>query len=100
MTHGLETDAFDRVLKNGGLYQDELEAVPPSTSVKSKEVTSTIQLPVQPDGGWGWVVCAASMICGGTVGSLFATFSILYVSMLQVYDKGDSYISVKTGMRS
>lgn len=52
--------------------------------------------PVQPDGGWGWVVCFTSMACNGTVFGIINCFGILYTAMLDHYAKDDKNISFKT----
>lgn len=54
--------------------------------------------PVQPDGGWGWVVCFTSMCANGTVIGSSSNFGIVYVALLEKYAKNDPNISFKTGM--
>lgn len=71
-----------------------LLAVPqPSDQVGKKSRESH---PVQPDGGWGWVVCFSSMACNGTVFGIINSFGILYVAMTEHYAKGDANMSFKT----
>ena len=40
---------------------------------------------VPPDGGWGWVVCLASLWANGTVFGIINTFGIIYVQMRDQY---------------
>jgi len=51
---------------------------------------------VPPDGGWGWVVCVASMWANGTVMGIINTFGIIYVQMRDQYSESDSEVSLKT----
>lgn len=51
---------------------------------------------VQPDGGWGWVVCFTSLATNGTVFGIINTFGILFVVMRDEYGKDDPNISFKT----
>lgn len=52
---------------------------------------------VPPDGGWGWVVCFASLWANGTVFGIINTFGIVYVQMREHYAKNDPEVSLKTG---
>lgn len=52
---------------------------------------------VPPDGGWGWVVCFASLWANGTVFGIINTFGIVYVQMREHYAKDDPEVSLKTG---
>lgn len=78
--------------------QTENGVVVKKDSPVSKSNSSTGAVPVQPDGGWGWVVCFTSMACNGTVFGIINCFGILYAAMLDHYAKGDPNISFKTGM--
>ncbi|XP_076466855.1 monocarboxylate transporter 10-like [Babylonia areolata] len=44
---------------------------------------------VQPEGGWGWVVCFTSMCSNGTVFGSINTFGILFVAMLDQFGGDD-----------
>uniref|UniRef100_A0A0B7AVE6 Major facilitator superfamily (MFS) profile domain-containing protein n=1 Tax=Arion vulgaris TaxID=1028688 RepID=A0A0B7AVE6_9EUPU len=61
-----------------------------------KTTPAVVNRPVQPDGGWGWVVCFTSMACNGTVFGVINCFGILYTAMLEHYAKGDHNIAFKT----
>lgn len=54
--------------------------------------------PVQPEGGFGWVVCFTSFCTNGIVLGSLNTFSIFHVEILKVYGKDDSTVYFKTGM--
>ncbi|XP_052808746.1 monocarboxylate transporter 10-like isoform X2 [Mya arenaria] len=51
---------------------------------------------VPPDGGWGWVVCLASLWANGTVFGVINTFGLVYVEMREHYAKDDPEVSLKT----
>lgn len=57
---------------------------------------ASMRQPLQPDGGWGWVVCLTSMATNGIVFGLINCFGILYVALRDKYAKGDPNISFKT----
>ncbi|KAK0048377.1 monocarboxylate transporter 10 [Biomphalaria pfeifferi] len=63
---------------------------------RSGTVLKESQHPLQPDGGWGWVVCLTSMACNGTVFGIINTFGTLYVAMREHYAKDDPNVSFKT----
>lgn len=54
---------------------------------------------VQPEGGWGWVVCFTSLCANGTVFGCINTFGILYIAMLDQFKGDDPNISFKTGKK-
>ncbi|RUS74853.1 hypothetical protein EGW08_017377 [Elysia chlorotica] len=54
------------------------------------------QQALQPDGGWGWVVCLTSMATNGIVFGLINCFGILYMALRDKYAKDDPNISFKT----
>ena len=60
-------------------------------------VTSDDNVFVPPDGGWGWVVCMASLWANGTVFGIINTFGIVYVQMREHYSQGNPEVSLKTG---
>ncbi|XP_059166367.1 monocarboxylate transporter 10-like [Physella acuta] len=70
--------------------------VPLTTKKKSSPDLPHESHPVQPDGGWGWVVCLTSMACNGTVFGIINSFGILYVAMREHFAKDDPNISFKT----
>ncbi|XP_056015734.1 monocarboxylate transporter 10-like isoform X4 [Ostrea edulis] len=51
---------------------------------------------VPPDGGWGWVVCIASLLTNGIVFSILNTFGIIYVYLVKEYATDNPTISFKT----
>ncbi|CAI9737045.1 monocarboxylate transporter 10-like [Octopus vulgaris] len=51
---------------------------------------------VPPDGGWGWVVCIASLWVNGLVFGILNSYGIIYVPMLKIYGTNDPNISFKT----
>nr|KAG5687063.1 hypothetical protein BaRGS_018148 [Batillaria attramentaria] len=44
---------------------------------------------IQTDGGWGWVVCMASLIANGIVNATINTFGILYVALVKEFADND-----------
>jgi len=42
-------------------------------------------LPVPPDGGWGWVVVCASFVCNLIVDGVCFSFGIFYVELLDYF---------------
>ncbi|GAB1605526.1 monocarboxylate transporter 10-like isoform X2 [Argonauta hians] len=49
-----------------------------------------------PDGGWGWVVCFASLWVNGLVFGILNSYGIIYIVMRDIYGKNDPNISLKT----
>ncbi|KAK3096944.1 hypothetical protein FSP39_005008 [Pinctada imbricata] len=80
-----ETDGAEVPLKQ------EKKAKPPVRGSDSAEF-------VPPDGGWGWVVCATSLLANGTAFSIINTFGIIYTFMVESpeYGANDPTISFKT----
>ena len=54
------------------------------------------EAPVQPDGGWGWVVCLTTMLNYGTVSGLINGLPLLYVIVLKEFSEADPTIAFKT----
>ena len=52
--------------------------------------------PLQPDGGWGWIVCLTATLNYGTSMGLMNSLSILYVIMLKEFSDDNSAISFRT----
>ena len=52
---------------------------------------------VPPDGGWGWVVCLASLWANGTVFGIINTFGIIYVQMRDQYASEEALARGLTG---
>lgn len=63
---------------------------------RSAGAGTTLSNFVPPDGGWGWIVCIASLWVNGIVFGILNSYGILYVSMLKKYGAGDPNISFKT----
>jgi len=63
----------------------------------NNRITTNIGEFVPPDGGWGWVVCFASLWANGVVFGIINTFGIVYVQMREHYAKNDPGVSLKTG---
>ena len=54
------------------------------------------EAPVQPDGGWGWVVCLTTMLNYGTVTGLINGLPLVYAIVLKEFSKEDTSIAFKT----
>lgn len=56
------------------------------------------ELPVPPEGGWGWLVMLAAMWCNGSVFGIQNAYGVLFVSMLETFGaKNDDNMAFKTG---
>lgn len=49
--------------------------------------------PVRPDGGWGWVVVAASFMVNLIADGITFSFGVLFVEFLHYFNEGKSYTS-------
>ncbi|KAK7463165.1 hypothetical protein BaRGS_00038277 [Batillaria attramentaria] len=78
------------------------EIIPPQHSqLQDDDATKPLQgdstgAQVQPDGGWGWVVCFASFLVSGLTNATMITFGVLYVAMVEEFAKGDPDQAFKT----
>ncbi|XP_052784920.1 monocarboxylate transporter 12-like isoform X2 [Mya arenaria] len=48
-------------------------------------IFSIAKMPKVPDGGWGWVVCAACFLVHMLIDGLFYSFGVIYVELLDYY---------------
>ena len=46
------------------------------------------ELPVPPDGGWGWVVVLASLVTNIIVDGVCFSFGMFYVEFIDVFKEG------------
>lgn len=71
----------------------EVEEKKPKTRMHSESADD-----LRDDGGWGWVVCAASFSANAVLFGILNTFGIIYVSMMDEFKKkGVEDVAFKTG---
>lgn len=56
-----------------------------NTQQRRDEQIDDVTPPLPPDGGWGWVVVAASLLCNILVDGVCFTFGIFYVEFLDYF---------------
>ncbi len=64
----------------------------PSVISQSK-VVPLEEIPGPPDGGWGWVVCAASFLCNTVLDGIAYSFGILLQSLVDHYGSTRSQVA-------
>jgi len=52
-----------------------------------------IDLPSPPDGGWGWVVCAASFLCNMILDGIAYSFGVLLTPLCRYFDSDAGTVS-------
>ncbi|GAB1601891.1 monocarboxylate transporter 9-like [Argonauta hians] len=60
----------------------------------SDDANKTKKVPIVPDGGYGWVVCAASFYCSLICSGLASCFGIMLIQILETFDTSASKISL------
>ncbi|KOX77338.1 Monocarboxylate transporter 9 [Melipona quadrifasciata] len=67
-------------------------SIPPSTTSSSEDNSSLGQLceATPPDGGWGWVVVAASFMVNLIADGITFSFGVIYVEFLNYFGEGKS----------
>ena len=53
-------------------------------------VTSEPEPPLPPDGGWGWAVVVASLVCNIIVDGVCFSFGAMYVEFLEYFGESPS----------
>ena len=50
--------------------------------------SSELSLPMPPDGGWGWVVCAGSFFCMVIMDGILFSFGVFFLDLLEYFGEG------------
>ena len=58
-----------------------------------KEVLNE-DMPAPPDGGWGWVIVAASFLCNMVLDGIGYSFGILLKPLMAHFDEGKATIAM------
>ena len=53
-------------------------------------------LPIPPDGGWGWLVCVTCFMANGVIMSLQNTFSLTYVQLLIKFENSAANVAFES----
>lgn len=79
------------------------DEVPPRTAEKSKDVENnntdkvaddaTGQVPIPPDGGWGWVITFSSFMIGMIVDGIAFTFGFFFLEFQEYFGANKSVTS-------
>ncbi len=64
----------------------------PSASSEVK-VVPLEEIPAPPDGGWGWVICAASFLCNTVLDGIAYSFGILLQPLVDHFSSTRSEIA-------
>ena len=68
-----------------GRYLDDLSASRSSSISSFGGVSSHDVLPLPPDGGWGWVIVLASLVCNAAVDGVCSSFGVLLPHLMDYY---------------
>lgn len=63
-------------------------------------LTMTTYMVVPPDGGWGWVVVAASFMCNLIVDGIIFTFGMLRPSLVKQFGVSESQVNLVGSLQS
>ena len=67
------------------LHEEDSTLPSPISRQRGLELTAKIRL--IPEGGWGWVICAAAFVTQFIVMGVHNSFGILYTTLLEEYKK-------------
>ena len=51
-----------------------------------QDVVPVLDLPAPPDGGWGWVIVAASFLCNFVLDGIAYSFGVLLPPLVEYFD--------------
>ncbi len=80
-TYGESAVSYSPTPKKPGGSQD-------GEDTKEEADYSDISLPTPPDGGWGWVICAAAFVCMVILDGMMFSFGVFFLDLLD--DFGES----------
>lgn len=67
---------------------------------EDEPLTMTTYMVVPPDGGWGWVVVAASFMCNLVVDGIIFTFGMMKDSLVEEFKVNDSEVALVGALQS
>ena len=102
--HGTQPVDTDTLLHCNGVCHQEVEE-PSNKQPKTGEETQSLEdpndaplLPAPLDGGWGWVILAASFVCAAAVEGTITLFGVILPHLLDHYGESRAKTTVAGSM--